>query len=292
MEYRFRDQGDQKLLELSELPTEGGLAVAVRTTGYDPEKDEIVELALCDLQGNPLFSQKVKPQNAEGWTAGEWSGGLGPDDVEDAPELYQFEEQISELFQQASMVVALHGDFAKTMVEASWVSLPKYPSFDLTEQFCAAHSTPDSPLQPATAASLEGIAAYYGDGAPDGSAAAEGALLARSYIHFVNEQSRERADKGAAYWEAYEQRLADEARNDAKALERERVQSLKNMRVSALLWLCAAAVFYNLAVQVAVRGGEASLAVMVVAVAVFFTYKWIRSLYQMYQLHKQRPKQG
>lgn len=291
MEYRFLDQGDQKLLELSELPVEGGLAVALRTTGYDMENDEIVELALCDLSGNVLFSQRVKPQNVETWTPGEWSGGLGPDDVQDAPELYQFEEEISELFQGASMVVALHGDFAKAMVEASWISLPKYPSFDLAEQFCAAHSTSDSPLQPATVASLQGIAAYYGDGASDGTAAEEGALLARSYIHFVNEQSRERADKGTAYWEAYERRLAEEARNDKAVLERERVQSLKNMRVSALLWLCAAAVFYNLTVQMVVRGGEASLAVMVGAVAVFFTYKWLRSLYQMYQLHKQRPKE-
>lgn len=290
MEYRFLDQGDQKLLELSELPVEGGLAVALRTTGYDMENDEIVELVLCDLSGNVLFSQRVKPQNVEAWTPGEWSGGLGPDDVQDAPELYQFEEEISELFQGASMVVALHGDFAKAMVEASWISLPKYPSFDLAEQFCAAHSTSDSPLQPATVASLQGIAAYYGDGASDGTAAEEGALLARSYIHFVNEQSRERADKGTAYWEAYERRLAEEARNDKAVLERERVQSLKNMRVSALLWLCAAAVFYNLTVQMVVRGGEASLAVMVGAVAVFFTYKWLRSLYQMYQLHKQRPK--
>lgn len=291
MEYRFLDQGDQKLLELSELPVEGGLAVALRTTGYDMENDEIVELVLCDLSGNVLFSQRVKPQNVEAWTPGEWSGGLGPDDVQDAPELYQFEEEISELFQGASMVVALHGDFAKAMVEASWISLPKYPSFDLAEQFCAAHSTSDSPLQPATVASLQGIAAYYGDGASDGTAAEEGALLARSYIHFVNEQSRERADKGTAYWEAYERRLAEEARNDKAVLERERVQSLKNMRVSALLWLCAAAVFYNLTVQMVVRGGEASLAVMVGAVAVFFTYKWLRSLYQMYQLHKQRPKE-
>lgn len=286
MDYRFLDQGDERLLELSELPTQGGLAVALRTTGYDLEGDEVVELALCDLDGNVLFCQKVRPQNVEAWAPGEQSGGLGPADVQDAPELYQFEERISELFGDAAMVVALHGDFAKAMIEAGWVSLPDYPSFDLTEQFCAAHSTADSPLQPATAASLQGIAGYYGEGAPAGGTADEAALLARCYRHFVEEQSRQRADKGSAYWEAYEQRLAEEARHDAAALERERVQALKNMRVSALLWLCAAAVFYNLAVQIAVRGGEVSLSVMVAAVAVFFTYKWIRSLYLMYKLHK------
>ena len=137
MDYRFLDQGDEKLLELSELPTRDGLAVALRTTGYDPEADEVVELALCNLDGNVLFCQKVRPQNVESWAAGEQSGGLGPADVRDAPELYQFEEQISELFDNAPVVVALHGDFAKAMVEAGWVSLPDYPSFDLTERFCA-----------------------------------------------------------------------------------------------------------------------------------------------------------
>ena len=65
MEYSFYDQGDERLLELADLPRENGIALAMRTTGYAPKEDEILELAVVDLRGNELFSKRVKPQNVE-----------------------------------------------------------------------------------------------------------------------------------------------------------------------------------------------------------------------------------
>lgn len=294
MEYQFLDQDDARLLELCELPTEGGVAVALRTTGYDGEDDEVVEIAICDLQGKALFHQRVRPQNVEQWAPGDASGGLAPADVADAPELYQFEEEISRIVEEAPFVVALHGDFTRDMIEGSWVTLPPHESLDLSEQFQATHGTAEHPTEPAVACSLPGIAAYYGMELPagaDGRAAdlaAEAAAVARCYAAYVEELRQQRDAKGAAHWEAYERRLEEAARNDAREQQKERIQAVKNLRINALLWLCAAAIFYNLGVQMGVRGMDGSLVAIVIAAAVFFTYKWGNALYRMYKLNKQR----
>lgn len=289
MEYRFLDPGPQQLIARSEMPEDGVVAVAVRTTGFDLERDEVVELALCDGRGALLFHQQVKPQNIEEWQPGRASGGLEPTDVADAPELYQFEDEISQIFASATTVVALHGAFAKEAIEGSWVTLPPSEIFDVTEHFCASHDTVSHGGEPAAAATLEGISAYYGLGPAPSTVVDEAARLAAIYKAYVLEHSRQRAEKTDEYWNAYFDLLRDQERKDGAALERERVQALKNARVNALLWLCAAAVFGNLAVQMAVRGGDASLVVMVVAVAVFFVYRWIRSLALMRRLHRAKP---
>ena len=48
MEYVRYDQNDERLLELAELPLENGIALAMRTTGYSLQDDEIIELSIVD----------------------------------------------------------------------------------------------------------------------------------------------------------------------------------------------------------------------------------------------------
>ena len=45
MEYARYNQNDERLLELAELPLENGIALAMRTTGYSLQDDEIIELS-------------------------------------------------------------------------------------------------------------------------------------------------------------------------------------------------------------------------------------------------------
>lgn len=288
MEYRFLDPGDEQLLASCELPRTGGIAITLRTTGYDLEKDEIVQLAICDLEGNGLFCETVKPQNVDNWIPSEASGGLGPADVEDCPELYQFEEQISDLFQDATVSVALHSTFAKAMIEGSWVTLPETHPFDLTERFCATHSTCSLPNQPAATASLETIEAYYSLPQGHGTLLEEAASIASAYGLMIDEACAQRDAKGEAYWEAYRKRLEEASASDRRKQEVERLNAMKTTRINAILWLCAAAIFSNLAVQMSLRGSEMSLVVMIGAVAVFMAIKWIQALYRLYKLHNQR----
>ena len=118
IEYRFFDRGDEALIKAAEMPLEGGVAVAVRTTGYEVGTDEVVQMSIVDFDGNELFSQTVKPQNIEEWSDSDAAGGLLPADVTDLPELFQFEDEIIELFENASIVVGQHIGFISEIIES------------------------------------------------------------------------------------------------------------------------------------------------------------------------------
>lgn len=286
IEYKYLDRDDDALIATSELPVEEGIAVAVRTTGYELGTDEVVQLSIVDFQGNELLAQTVKPQNIEDWANPEASGGITPADVAEAPELFQFEDEITELFEKASIVVGLHVGFIHEIIESSWVSLPDSVEFDLAQEFCASHCTADFPGTPAAVAALSGIASYYGVECDEVTTTGTARAVAASYVALVKEHAAERLAKGADHWEAYERRKEEARKDDRQAMEDERRQQVKTLQINAILWLGAAAIFGNLAVQLGTRGVNFGIVVVVIAAAVYFAARWIASLYGLYKLRK------
>lgn len=268
MRYLFLDPGDDALIEMSEMPVESGIAVALRTTGYDADEDEVIALSIVDFDGNELFAKTVKPQNAEDWEASDASGGLSPADVADAPELYQFEEQISELFENAEIVVAQHLPFAKAMIEQSWVTLPDFRGFDLLEGFRKSHCTDDYRGEPAAAVAFDGVAGYYG--LSNGTTLTDEArAVASAYKALVKEHADERAAKGEGYWDAHDARMAEQAADDAKA-QAVAAKREKNLnRMNGLLWVAACLIFISLDIQLYQRGADVGAMIVGGAIAVF-----------------------
>lgn len=289
MEYRFLNRDDDVLIETSELPVEEGIAVAIRCTGYELGVDEIVQLSIVDFQGNELFSQVVKPQNIEDWNDADASGGIMPSDVAEAPELFQFEDEISELFENASIVVGQHMGFIHEIIESSWVSLPNCKEYDLTGEFCASHCDAEYPGQPAVAAALPGIADYYGIACEQTDATAIARTVASCYVALITEHAQVRLDKGEQHWEAYEQRKAEALKTDERAQAAERLTEIKALRTNAILWICGFAIFSNLAVQLYVRGFNTGLVVVAAAAAVYVAVRCILCLYSLFKLRN--PKQ-
>lgn len=287
MEYSFLDQGDERLLEIAQLPLEDGIAVAMHTTGYATQGDEVVELAITDMQGKPLFAKRVKPQNIEEWQASEASGGITPSDVADLQELYQYEDEIMELFEKASFVVFEHLPFADALIEASWVALPDYKGFDLDEEFRMSHCTKDYPGQAATAVSLSAIADYYGiaqaseqdtasatineidASASSDAVVANAALIAACYQKLVEEHVQKRDAKGASYWETYEKRLAEEAAQNASVDAVAQLREKRLNQMNGLLWISGAIIFTSLVIQLSQRGFDVGFMIVAGAVAVF-----------------------
>ena len=269
MEYRFFDVTDEDLIEVSELPREGGIVLALRATGHDVESDEVVELSITDLDGKELFSKRVKPQNVESWQATDVSGGLSPADVEDADELFQFETEISELFENAEIVIAQHLPHAEAMIERGWITLPDYDGFDIVERFRLSHCTTDYTREPATTASLESIAAYYGIDFATGTPSEEAATIAACYLALIDEHARERAAKGAAHWEARDARLAEE---NADAIRMEAVARMREHRLNqmnGLLWFSGAIIFTSVAINVYQNGPDLGFMFICIAAAIF-----------------------
>jgi len=97
MEYSFLETSDEALIEGAKLPLEKGAAIGMFTTGYDVVNDETVAISIVDTNGSVLFSEKVKPHNREDWSACEASGGIGPEDVEEAQPLYELEDEMTEV---------------------------------------------------------------------------------------------------------------------------------------------------------------------------------------------------
>ena len=288
IEYRFLERDAETLITMSELPVEEGRAVAVRTTGYEVGVDEVVQISIVDFQGNELFAQTVKPQNIDEWTNVEASGGILPADVADAPELYQFEDEIIALFADASVVVGQHMGFMHEIIESSWVSLPDCREFDLTQEFCASHCTADYPEQSAAVAALPGIAAYYGAPCDEETCTGIARSVAACYVKLVEEHAQARLDKGQEFWEEYERRQEEVRKEDAQALEADRRKELRALQVNAFLWLCAAAIFSNLAVQLYIRGTDFGFVAIVVAAAIFFLVRWVMSLSALYRQRRNR----
>lgn len=269
MEYKFLDRDDETLIETSELQCSHGIAVAVRTTGYELGHDEVVELAIVDFDGNVQFSQRVKPQNAGDWGASDASGGLSPEDVEDAPELYQFEDEIIELFEKAETIACQHLPFTKDVIEASWVSLPNFEGADVIELFCQSHCSTDHPGEPAVAASLPAITAYYGLPEVDATAIGEAALIAACYQAIVAEHVKEREAKGEEYWKQYDESKAGERAELERRQANARLREHRMNQMNGLLWIAGAIIFTSLAIQLYQRGGDIGVILISVAMAVF-----------------------
>ena len=278
MQYSYFEQTDEKLLQLAQMPTEGGIAVAMRTTGYNVEEDEIIELVICDLNGKQLFAQRVKPQNVETWEPSEASGGISPADVAEHPELYQFEDEIMALFDQADIVVCEHLPFTQALVEGSWVTLPNFEGFDLDEEFRLSHCTTDYRTEPATAVSLAGAAEYYGLRADDTSCLGQAALVAQCYRALVAEHEAKRIEKGAAYWEARDKRLAEEKAAQGRADATTALREKRYRQMNGLLWVAGAIIFASLVIQMYQRGFDAGLMVLAGIVSCFCLFRGIVNL--------------
>ncbi len=269
MEYRFFDVSDEELIEVSELPRKGGIALALRATGRDIESDEVVEIAITYLDGDTRFDRRVKPQNVESWQASDVSGGLSPTDVEDADELYQFETEISDLFEKAQVVVAQHIAHVEALIERGWVTLPDYTGFDIVEKFRLSHCTADYPTEPAATASLESIAAYYGIAYAADTPAQEAATVAACYEALVDEHARQREAKGTAYWEARDARLAEENADAIRASAVARMREHRLNQMNGLLWFTGAIIFTSVAINVYQNGPDLGFMFVCIAAAVF-----------------------
>lgn len=269
MQYEFLDQSDEKLLRLSDMPVDGGIAVAVRTTGYDVDLDEVLELAIVDLHGAELFHKVVKPQNVEAWAASDVTGELAPSDVADAPELFQFETEISDLFENASIVVAPHRGFLEDMIEQSWVTLPEFTGFDLIEEFRSSHSAVGYRGEPASAVALGGIVSYYDQGSLEGDALTEARLVAGCYQALIGEHVRKREEKGEAYWRRRDERLAEEAAKAHAGNVGAQMRERRLNQMNGLLWVAAAIIFASVIIQLQQNGGDIGFMVLCGAFAIF-----------------------
>ena len=275
MDYRFLDMNDEELLEGASRPLVGGVSLGLLTTGYDIEQDEVLSISVVDMQGTALFSKTVKPHNIDTWEAGAASGGIGPSDVEEAPALYELEDELSAVLENVEFIVTEHFDFVKAMLDRSWIALPKCTEVDLVELFRLSHGTADYPDEPATVATTEAVCAYY-DVTLDASNADEKARsLMKCYRCIVEEFESHRAAKGEEYWKERERRRAEEAAARGGAMTVEQMRERRYTQMNALLWVAGGIIFTSLVIQLYQRGADIGLMIIAGAAAAFAFFRAI-----------------
>lgn len=269
MEYAFLANTDEALIEGAKLPLEKGAAIGMFTTGYDLAEDEAVALSIVDMDGSVLFSQKVKPHNRVGWASCEASGGITPEDVEEAQALYEYEDEMSEVLEKLEFVLCQHVDFVKAMLDRSWIAMPNRVVVDVCELFRLSHCAKGYPGEPATVATLEGIAEYYGFVIDFSTTEGVARGVNTAYRSIVGEFVQERDAKGQDYWDAYDARMAeqDSEENRTRAVEKMRERRLTQM--NALLWVAGGLIFTSLAIQLYQNGGDFGFMLIAGAAAAF-----------------------
>lgn len=269
MEYSFLETGDEALIEGAKLPLEKGAAIGMFTTGYDAVNDETVALSIVDMDGSVLFSEKVKPHNREDWSACEASGGIGPDDVTDAQPLYELEDELTEVLEPLEFVLCQHVDFTKAMFDRSWIALPNRVVVDVCELFRLSHCAAGYPDEPATVATIEGIAEYYGFVIDLSSTEGIARAVNNAYRSIVGEFAQQRDAKGQDYWDAYESRMAEENSAQNAARSAEQIRERRYIQMNALLWVAGGIIFTSLAIQLFQNGGDIGFMIVAGAAAAF-----------------------
>ena len=281
MNYTFLDISDDELLAGASMPMEGGVCFAMLTTGFNTEIDEAVSLSVvavgadadgeadADADGELLFDEVVKPHNLEEWQAGPASGGIGPADVEDKEPLYALEDELSEVIDDAKFIVSQHIEFAKAILDHSWIALPNCQTFDICELFRLSHASADYPEEPATVATVEEIASYYGLNVDLSTSANSAKAISTCYSALVREFKERRDAKGEEYWEERHRRLVAQQGTKEHA---ERVAAIRERRftqMNALLWVAAGLIFVSLAIQMYQNGYDMGMIIVAGAAAVF-----------------------
>lgn len=80
------------------------------TTGLDPEKDELLEVAIIDEVGSVLLHSLVKPARLTEWPEAEAVNGITPAMVAHAPTLQELAPQIAQVL-RGKRVVMYHAGF-------------------------------------------------------------------------------------------------------------------------------------------------------------------------------------
>lgn len=112
------------------------IALDVETTGFDKNKDEILQLAIVDHKGNPVFNELFKPENVIDWEIAERVHNITPENVLDKPCIKQRLELIQNIIDQADRIVGYNLDFDIGFLKVAGITIDEQKElYDLMKPF-------------------------------------------------------------------------------------------------------------------------------------------------------------
>ena len=94
------------------------------TTGVKKDYDEIVQVAIVDMEGEVLYDSLIKPKYHKRWKNAQAIHGISPYDVQDAPSLEHEKAEIEAILAEADVIVGWNVRFDLDMLYANGIDVP------------------------------------------------------------------------------------------------------------------------------------------------------------------------
>lgn len=118
-----------------DAPTDQAVVIDTETTGLIPGKDEILSLAIVDLEGNALFHSLIRPLERRRWPNAAEIHGITWKDVKGKPTILDVGNEVSDLLNNASLIIGYNTNFDLEMLHENGLPAITAPSYDLMEEY-------------------------------------------------------------------------------------------------------------------------------------------------------------
>lgn len=125
-------------------------------------RDEILSLAVMNLDGDVLFCDLLKPSERKKWPKAESINGISPSMVKGKQTIIERRSEIEPIFKSAKLYVAYNADFDLGFLRASGLDIPDRQTFDVMKEFAKIHGAWDGAHDEWSWCKLEDCAAFYG----------------------------------------------------------------------------------------------------------------------------------
>ena len=149
---------------LSEPPrTSRLICLDTETTGLDPRRNAVVELAIVAEDGTPLFHEYIKPPAKAIWTAkAEAVNGIHPETVADELTLTDYRPLLQPIFDTAEEIVGYNGSFDLSFLANAGIRIREDAIIhDVMQDFAPIYGAWNDYHQSYTWQKLTTCAAYY-----------------------------------------------------------------------------------------------------------------------------------
>lgn len=125
----------QKLNEVFALVREIELPEAIyetvvidfETTGFDNQKDEILQVSIVDQDGNALINQLCRPIVIKEWPEAEQVHGISPAEVQGMPGFLDLAPKVAQILLSANEVIAYNMPFEAGFLTANGIDSNRIP---------------------------------------------------------------------------------------------------------------------------------------------------------------------
>lgn len=186
------------LMYIASMPTEEFVALDIEATGDDPQKDQVVAIAVVDAEGDALFDRLIKPADRACWPAARQIRGMQWSDVECEQGLAAYADDLRRLLEGTSLVVCYDAEWTLAMLGSSGLSLKPRGVFDFKREYAKAYGRWSERAKDYTFAQLDECAQRYGYAGKLITALSDAEALAYTYQAFVGECRDAFQGKGGA----------------------------------------------------------------------------------------------